>query len=214
MKLSGSAQLAAPPEKVWDALLSPEILNRTIPGCERLEPAGENAYEMTVTAGVASIKGTYKGKVQLEDLEPYSALTIRVNGAGAAGTIGVTVLVRFEPGEGGTTELSYDADAVVGGMIGGVGQRMLTSVSKRLAGEFFGAINDVLSGAEAPAVLVPATPCAAAADAAAPVPVLGVGSTAPARASGSPEDLLRGALVGGALVLAGVVAGALAARRR
>lgn len=211
MKLSGSAQLAAPPEKVWDALLSPEILNRTIPGCERLEPAGENSYEMTVTAGVASIKGTYKGKVLLEDLEPHSSLTMRVDGAGSAGTIGVTVLVRFAPGEGGTTDLSYDADAVVGGMIGGVGQRMLTSVSKRLAGEFFGAINDVLTGAEAPAA-VPA----GAGDVAVPAPVPGAPSTVPSGpvAAGSTADLLKGALVGGALVLAGVVAGALAARRR
>lgn len=212
MKLSGSAQLAAPPEKVWDALLSPEILNRTIPGCEGLEPTGENSYEMTVTAGVASIKGTYKGKVRLEDLQPHSSLTMRVHAAGSAGTIGVTVLVRFEPGEGGTTDLSYDADAVVGGMIGGVGQRMLTSVSKRLAGEFFGAVNDVLTGAAAPAASGASeevAPTRAAVSAPAPAAAGGRPVTA-----GSSQDLLKGAVVGGALVLAGVVAGALAARRR
>lgn len=210
MKLSGSAQLAAPPEKVWDALLSPEVLRRTIPGCERLEPTGENTYELTVTAGVASIKGTYKGTVTLEDLQPHSALTMRVEGAGSAGTIGVTVLVRFQSGDEGTTEMTYDADAVVGGMIGGVGQRMLTSVSKRLAGEFFASVNDVLTGAEAPAPAAEAAPT----EAAAPVPA---GAAAPAvrpAAETSPEDLLKAALVGGALVLAGVVAGALAARRR
>lgn len=210
MKLSGSAQFAAPPEKVWDALLSPDVLSRTIPGCERLEPTGENTYDLTVTAGVASIKGTYKGTVTLTDLQPHSELTMRVEGAGSAGTIGVTVLVRFQPGAEDTTEMSYDADAVVGGMIGGVGQRMLTSVSKRLAGEFFAAVNDVLTGAEAPAPAAEVAPT----EAAAPVPA---GAPAPAArpaAEASPEDLLKAALVGGALVLAGVVAGALAARRR
>ncbi len=212
MKLSGSTHLAAPPEDVWDALLNPDVLTRTIPGCERLEPTGENTYDLTVTAGVASIKGTYKGAVELEDLVPHQSLTMRVDGAGSAGTIGVTVRVRFEPGEGGTTDLSYDADAVVGGMIGGVGQRMLTSVSKRMAGQFFGAVNDVLTGVAVPAA-APGVPAqAAAAGAGVPAPVAGAGF-AP-QAGSSTQDLVKGALVGGALVLAGVLAGALAGRRR
>lgn len=211
MKISGSAQLAAPPEKVWDALLSPEVLLRTIPGCERLEATGENSYTLAVTAGVASIKGTYKGDVHLEDLDPHSSLTMRVNAAGSAGTIGVTVLVRFEPGEDGTTNLSYDADAVVGGMIGGVGQRMLTSVSKRLAAEFFGSVNKVLTGTEAPAV-AEAAPAASA-----PVTEATVQRPAPpvVAASGvSSNDLVKGFVLGAGVMLAGVVAGALAARRR
>ena len=214
MKLSGSTHLAAPPEDVWDALLNPDVLTRTIPGCERLEPTGENTYDLTVTAGVASIKGTYKGTVELEDLMPHSSLTMRVDGAGSAGTIGVTVRVRFEPGEGGTTDLSYDADAVVGGMIGGVGQRMLTSVSKRMAGQFFGAVNDVLTGVAVPAATPVAPAEAAAAGAGVPAPVAGVGVAGGAQAGSSVQDLVKGALVGGALVLAGVLAGALAGRRR
>ena len=145
MKFTGHNTLNAPVERVWDALLDPAVLVRTIPGCDRLEATGENAYAMTVTAGVAAIKGTYSGSCQLTDLVPHESLTMRLDGAGAPGTIGATVGVRFAPGEGGTV-VSYDADAIVGGMVGGVGQRMLTSVSKRMAGEFFGNVDDVLSG--------------------------------------------------------------------
>ncbi len=217
MKISGSAQLAAPPEKVWDALLSPEVLLRTIPGCGRLEATGENSYALTVTAGVASIKGTYKGDVHLEDLNPHSSLTMRVNAAGSAGTIGVTVLVRFEPGEDGTTNLSYDADAVVGGMIGGVGQRMLTSVSKRLAAEFFASVNKVLTGTEAPAAVETApvestAPATATAVEDAALQQAGVRAVAAPVASSS--DLVKGFLLGAGVMLAGVVAGAITARRR
>jgi carbon monoxide dehydrogenase subunit G len=61
MKVAGSAVLHAPVETVWDALLDPAVLVATIPGCERLETTGEHSYAMTVTAGVASIKGTYAG---------------------------------------------------------------------------------------------------------------------------------------------------------
>ena len=47
--------------------------------------------------------------------------------AGAPGTLSADVVVRFEAREDGSepaTLVSYDADAVVGGMLGGVGQRL------------------------------------------------------------------------------------------
>ena len=102
---------------------------------------------MTVTAGVAAIKGTYAGTCVLSDLSEPSSLVMKLDGAGAPGTIGATVNVGVRRRlDDGTTQVTWDADAVVGGMIGGVGQRMLTSVSKRMAGEFFGNVDKALIG--------------------------------------------------------------------
>lgn len=209
MKFTGENVLAAPVEQAWDALLDPSVLVRTIPGCERLEATGENAYAMTVTAGVASIKGTYAGSCELRDLVEHESLVMKLDGAGAPGTIGATVNVRFTP-EGGSTRVSYDADAVVGGMIGGVGQRMLTSVSKRMAGEFFGNVDSAIAGGPAATA-----PVAAAADGA-PAPVGGTVFTAPAQvsAAGSRQEFLTGVAVGAGLVLAGVIVGGIFGRRR
>jgi uncharacterized protein len=67
MNVSGSAVLSAPRERVWEALNDPAILVRTIPGCSRLEEVDQDAYRMTVSAGVASIKGTYQGEVRLRE---------------------------------------------------------------------------------------------------------------------------------------------------
>lgn len=209
MKIAGEATLQAPVDKVWDALLDPAVLVRTIPGCEKLETTGENAYAMTVTAGVAAIKGTYAGTCRLTDLRPGESLVLSAQGAGAPGTIAADVFVRFGDNGDGTTRLSYDADAIVGGMIGGVGQRMLSSVSRRMAGEFFGNVDGVLNGA--PTEAAAAAPVAASEGSEGPAVF-----TAPPRAAfaSSTDDLLKGALVGAGLVLAGVIAGALAARRR
>ena len=201
MRFTGENTLHAPVEKVWEALLDPAVLVRTVPGCERLEALstehGDNAYAMTVTAGVAAIKGTYSGSCVLSDLEPHESLVMRLEGAGAPGTIGATVGVRFAPAEDGTT-VSWDADAIVGGMVGGVGQRMLTSVSKRMAGEFFGNVDGVLSGA---------VPVGAgfAAPAAPGMPAVYTDTT-PARAS-SQRDFLTGIAVGAGLVALGVLIG-------
>jgi uncharacterized protein len=157
MKVAGQATLHAPIERVFSALNDPAVLVRTIPGCQQLEATGPDAYAMTVTAGVASIKGTYAGTVQLAELQPPSSFVLRASGAGAPGTVSAEVAVRLTEQDGGT-RLDYDADAVVGGMVGGVGQRMLAGVAKKLAGEFFAAVDQeldaVLAGKPAEAASV------------------------------------------------------------
>lgn len=211
MKFTGENTLAAPVEQAWDALLDPAVLVRTIPGCERLEATGDNAYAMTVTAGVASIKGTYAGSCLLTDLVEHESLVMKLDGAGAPGTIGATVNVRFAP-EGSSTRISYDADAVVGGMIGGVGQRMLTSVSRRMAGEFFGNVDGVLAGGGG---LVTGASAPSSTSGAAEAPAVGQVFTAPApAAAGSRQEFLTGVAVGAGLVVLGVIVGGVFGRRR
>ncbi len=199
MKITGEQTIAFPVEQVWDALLDPAVLVRTIPGCERLETTGDHTYAMTVTAGVASVRGTYDGTCAMSDLAPHESLVMRLRGAGAPGTVDATVDVGFAATPDGGTRVTYDADAVVGGMVGGVGQRMLGSVSRRMAGEFFDNVAQAMGGAGEPAGTVPA---------AAPsgVPEVGQVFTAPPRAA-APDDFLRGVAVGAGLVLLGVLAG-------
>jgi carbon monoxide dehydrogenase subunit G len=209
MKISGSDVVPHPVAQVWDALLDPRVLVATIPGCERLETTGANAYAMTVTAGVAAIKGTYSGSCALTDLEEHDSLTMRLQGAGAPGTIDASVEVSFEDLGAEGTRISYEADAVVGGMVGGVGQRMLSSVSKRMAGEFFANVGTAIAappGQAAPADGVATTTAASGAQV----------FTAPARAGGisSQDDFLKGIVVGAGLVLLGVVVGSMFGRRR
>ena len=212
MRFTGENVLAASVEQAWDALLDPAVLVRTIPGCEKLEATGENAYAMTVTAGVASIKGTYAGSCELRDLVEHESLVMKLDGAGAPGTIGATVNVRFTP-EGSSTRISYDADAVVGGMIGGVGQRMLTSVSRRMAGEFFGNVDGVLAGT-APAVSAPVAAPAPAGGGAPAAAGQVFTAPAPAPAAASRQEFLTGVAVGAGLVVLGVVVGGIFGRRR
>jgi carbon monoxide dehydrogenase subunit G len=211
MKVNGEATLHAPIDRVWAALNDPAVLVRTIPGCERLESTGPDSYRMTVTAGVASIKGTYEGEVSLSDQQVPNSFLMKASGAGGPGTISTDVRVTLAETDDGATRLTYDADAVVGGVVAGVGQRMLTGVAKKMAGEFFGAVDDVLTG-KAPAVPAPAPGAPGA-----PVTEPGV-FVAPARAAASGglggEGFLRGIVVGAAIALAGVLVGGLLGRRR
>jgi len=207
MRISGVHEIPHPRERVWDALLDPAVLVATIPGCERLVATAENTYAMTVTARVAAIRGTYAGHCTLSDLVPHESLVMALSGTGAPGTVDATVRVGFADSQPGVTRIEYAADAVVGGMVGGVGQRMLTSVSKRMAAEFFDNVAHALaSGGVLAGAGEPAAPAAA--------PAAGAVFTAPPRPPSSRQDFLAGIAVGAGLVLAGVIAGAAFGRRR
>jgi carbon monoxide dehydrogenase subunit G len=225
MKVNGSATVAAPLSLVWQALQDPAVLVRTIPGCRRLEATGADTYKMTVTAGVASIKGTYVGQVALAEPDPPHSFVLRAQGQGAPGTVDATVLVRLSDGVGGT-RVDYDADAVVGGMIGGVGQRMLSTVAKRTAGEFFAAVERALTEQPVPEPI----PAQAAGTAAGPDVLAGpdvpVGLQAPVGRVGTvyaaPASEGTGAVAwpmtaafaaGGCVALGGVALGYLMGRR-
>ncbi len=209
MKISGLNVIDQPVARVWEALLDPRVLVATIPGCERLETTGANEYAMTVTTGVAAIKGTYNGSCALSDLQQHESLVMRLSGAGAPGTVDATVTVAFTELAPGQTQIAYDADAVVGGMVGGVGQRMLSSVSRRMAGEFFGNVAQAID----PTATSGSEPMAAATPDRAAMP--GV-YRAPVRSSGigSQDDFVKGVVVGAGLVVLGVVLGSVFGRRR
>jgi uncharacterized protein len=235
MRIAGDATLHAPVEAVYQALKDPRVLVRTIPGCERLEQVGEDAYAMTVTAGVASVRGTYAGDVRLTDQRPPHGFVLRASGSGAPGTVSADVAVNLAPGDDGTTLVSYDADAVVGGTIGGVGQRLLSGVARRTAGEFFTNVDGVLAGGgveEAPggeveeavpgdaALATVGAPTTRTEGTGAPARPDGAGAgprvyTAPARPrAGIPGgDFAAGVVLGAAAALLGALVGGYLARR-
>jgi carbon monoxide dehydrogenase subunit G len=208
MKVNGSAVLHADRQRVYEALNDPTVLAGAIPGCQSLEPLGDGRYRMSVTAGVASIKGTYDGEVALSEQQAPQSFTMRAKGSGAPGTVDATCRVTLSEEPDGTTRLDYDADAVVGGVVGGVGQRMLTGVSKKMAGQFFGNVDDVLTGRR-PAVAA-AEPAVVGAPVPGPVPT----APQPAGAQASRTSPLAAALVGAAIALAGVLLGWAIARGR
>jgi carbon monoxide dehydrogenase subunit G len=209
MKISGATTMHAPARDVWSALTDPAVLVAAIPGCERLEPIGTDRYRFTISAGLASIQGTYAGEVALSRLvapsqqrEPAS-FVLDARGAGVPGTVATSIHVTLSPAADGTTELSYDADAQISGMIAGVGQRMLASVAQRLIGEFFASIDQALTRPEA------------ASDQPAPFPAPTAVPDRRRMAAAPPPAaaFVGGALVGAAVTAAGVVASRFLGRR-
>ena len=214
MNLDGSAVLSAAPEEVWSLLTDPAVLARTIPGCESLQQVGEDSYTMVITAGVGAIRGRYAGEVRLSDLSFPTSYVMHASGSGGPGSVRATVQIALAPSDAGT-ELTWSADAVVGGAVAGVGQRMISGVAKRMAGQFFTAVDEELTAPQ-PNVVAQVEPDHVPAGTSAEVsPAARVGpSAAVGWVPAETRPLLVGAAGGGLLTLLGVWVGWLLGRRR
>ncbi len=209
MNLDGSAVLHADRERVWSVITDPAVLARTIPGCLSLEQVGDDEYRMNVSVGVGAIKGTYAGEVRLSDQERPASYVMHASGAGGPGQVKAVVTIELAEFGAGETTLTYSADAVVGGPVAGVGQRMITGVAKRMAAQFFAAVDDELSGW----TVVPIGSAPSAAAASVEAPQVFTGRAAAASGELNLREVALGAIGGAALSLLGVAVGYVLGRR-
>jgi uncharacterized protein len=147
MKIEGDHTIKAPRESLYRLMIDPEILRRCVPGCQSLEAAADGSYKMTLKAGVGSIKGVFTGSIKLEEMREPEHYKMIVEAKGSPGFLkgeGSIYLVEL----GQETMVNYTGETSVGGTIAGIGQRMVQSTAKMMAGQFFAAIE-----AEAAAIL-------------------------------------------------------------
>jgi len=139
MKIEGKHQIRAPRERVYEALIDPIVLQRIIPGCERLDKTADNTFAATMRTGVGSIKGVFNGNVRLEDLRPPEHFRMVVDGKGTPGFLKGSGDLDLQT-EGETSTVSYTGDVQVGGTIASVGQRMIQGTVTMMATQFFTAL--------------------------------------------------------------------------
>ena len=154
MKIEGTHQIHAPRDRVYAAVINPEILQRCIPGCQSLDKTADNTYVATMKAGVGPVKGIFKGNVRLEDMQPPLHYRMIVDGKGGPGFVKGTGEFDLQDVDGGTA-IAYRGELQVGGVIAGVGQRMIEAAAKMLAAQFFSRLDLEIKNAELPFVPQP-----------------------------------------------------------
>lgn len=216
MEMTGEQHIAAPRQRVWEALNDPEVLKACIPGCQSLEKEGDR-FNAVAEVKIGPIGARFKGTVQLSDLDPPSGYTIAGQGSGGvAGNARGSAKVRLTEDADGTL-VSYDVDAEVGGRMAQLGGPIIDATAKQLATRFFRQFGEIVekgSAPAAPAAETPAVepaPAAAGTAAAAPLapsqataPVPAPAHSAPAVATGSPWAWI---VAVGIAVLAGFLLG-------
>ena len=141
MELSGTYTFAASATTVWDLLVNPEVLASCLPGCDRLEPFGEDRYRAELTLAVAAISGRYTGTVAILDRRPPHSYRLVVEGSGTPGFVKGEATVELIQ-ESQTTIVNVRGQGQVGGLIARVGQRLLAAVSKMMMDRFFSCLQE------------------------------------------------------------------------
>jgi uncharacterized protein len=210
MDMNGEYQIAAPRQRVWEALNDPEVLRQCIPGCEEIAKLSDVEWTAKVTAKVGPVKAKFGGKVTLSDLDPPNGYTITGEGTGGAAGFakGGAAVKLVDAGVG--TLLSYTVKAQVGGKLAQIGSRLIDGASRKLADEFFAAFAARLSapsGAAAeplaePLAAADAAPAAAAFTAPPPAVEPAPVNPAPARDGGRLSPLVW---VGGLIVVIAII---------
>jgi len=163
--MTGSRQLAATQEQAWNALNDPAVLKRCIPGCEKFEPTGDNAYAVGSAIKIGPVAARFSGKVTLSDIQPPSGYTLAFEAQGGVAGFGKGEShVKLLPNEGGC-EIHYQVHSTVGGKIAQLGQRLIDGAAKSMADDFFRRLD-----AELQALYPSALPVAAEGAAVAPRP--------------------------------------------
>ena len=170
MRLAGEQRVAAPRQKVWEALNDPEILRQSIPGCQSLDKQADDRLAAVVEVRIGPIGARFKGAVTLSDLDPPNGYLITGQGnGGIAGNARGSARVRLSDDGAGGTLVSYDVDAEVGGRMAQLGGPIIEATAKQLAGRFFAQFGEIVGAgpviaepASAPDAVVAAAPVAAA----------------------------------------------------
>ncbi len=196
MQMVGEQQIAAPCNKVWEALNDSETLRSSIPGCQTLEREADDRFTATVEVKVGPIGARFKGAVTLTDLNPPNSYTLILEGnGGIAGTVKGAARVKLSESSGGTL-ITYEVDAQVGGRMAQLGGPIIDATAKQLAGKFFKTFGDIVSGVKPAQPAKAGTVATAAASTAQPAAV-----AAPAASSGNTSSLWPGVAIGLLIVL-------------
>jgi hypothetical protein len=144
MRVKGQHTVPGTQQRVWEALLDPNVLARTLPGCESLDPVGENQYKMRMKLAISSVQGLFDATVQLKDTQPPTSYRLELDGKGKIGFVKGGGSFKLEPEGENATIVHYEGDVRVGGMIAGVGQRLMDMTAKMLVKRFFSSLSQVL----------------------------------------------------------------------
>lgn len=138
MEMTGERRIAAPRQRVWEALNDPAVLQASIPGCESVERTGDDSFQAKVAVKLGPMSARFGGKVQLTNIAPPVSYTI--SGEGQGGAMGFAkggadvALEEVGPAE---TILRYNVKAQIGGKMAQLGARLIDSTAKSMAEQFF-----------------------------------------------------------------------------
>jgi carbon monoxide dehydrogenase subunit G len=136
MQVEGSASVPAPRDRVFAMLLDPEVLKRTLTGCEDFIPTGADAFCIKMSAGIGGVRGRAEGEVLVKESRPPEHFRLAMKGKGVGSFVEGWVTIDLAEANG-ETQIEYRGEAALGGLITVVGNSMIDRVVRKVLRDFF-----------------------------------------------------------------------------
>ncbi len=134
--LEGKYDLTVPREKVWELIVDPSKIGKCLPDLKTLEIESENKFVALIRVGVGPIRTDFKFKIEIVGKEPPSRVRLKAMGSGSGNSVNLDLAIELRDIPIGS-ELSYKSDVRIGGMMVGLGQRLIgDATEKTVAGVF------------------------------------------------------------------------------
>ena len=151
LDITGNETIEASADALWVALNDPVVLTRCVPGCKTMTETAPDAYKVEMQLRVAAVGGSFDGAISLSDKDAPKSCNIQVSGGGTLGHGTGTARFEIVPESATSSKLIYNGVGEIGGLVAGVGQRILSSVSKHLIKKFFTALRKEFEAAHSSA---------------------------------------------------------------
>ena len=137
MLLTGKHVVNAEPARVWQMLMDTDTLARIVPGISKLEKNGDNSYISTISMKLGPVSSSFTGNLQMEDIQQEKGFTLKVQQNSKIGNANAAIKIDLIPVVENQTEVSFEGDVKLSGMLASMGQRVLGGVANTLSKQFF-----------------------------------------------------------------------------
>jgi len=137
MQLTGKHIFNAPPSVLWNMLMDTEILAKVVPGISKLERIGENSFKAIVEIKMGPVSGAFNGNLQMDDIDEPKGFTLKIQQNSKIGNANAAIKISLLPVAENQTEVAFDGDAKLSGLLATMGNRVIGGVSNTLTKQFF-----------------------------------------------------------------------------
>jgi carbon monoxide dehydrogenase subunit G len=137
MQLTGKHVVNASPLKIWEMLMDTNTLARIVPGISRLEKTGDNTYKSIIEIKMGPVNSSFAGDLQMEDIKDPEGFTLKVQQNSKIGNAKAAIKISLSPINDNQSEVAFDGDVNLSGMLAAMGQRLIGGVSNTLTKQFF-----------------------------------------------------------------------------
>ena len=149
MELKGRHTVNATPATLWNMLMDTGTLSKIVPGISKLEKTGDNEYKSILEIKIGPVGGSFTGNLQMENIEEQKGFTLKVQQNSSVGNANAVIKIELIPVNPNETEVVFDGDVKVTGLLASMGQRVLGSVANVLTKQFFANLDNELAKQQA-----------------------------------------------------------------